>query len=117
MDEGQASLDAAARSEDLDDYDDDWGSQGAVGLNDVERIEAKLCLSDFQDSFRAKKRKFRGADGETFEPATEPLNQEALTDPYLSTELVFVRNALATAQTEAKKARDQLVCSSRSVVS
>lgn len=107
VDEGQASLAAAAGADDLEDDDVDRDLESAIGVDDVERVGAKRCLHYFQDSFSAKKRKVPGTVAEALKLATKFVNQKAPADAR-STELVSMKEALATVQAEAKKDRDRL---------
>lgn len=77
-------------------------------MDDVEREGAGCRLRDFQDSCPAKKRKIPRNVAETFELATELVNQKASTDAGPPTELVSVNGVLETAHAEANKAENQL---------
>lgn len=58
--------DADTDMDDIDDDDDGCDLKGTVGLNDVERFDAKRRLHDSQDSCKAKKRRVLGTFIEHF---------------------------------------------------
>lgn len=82
--------------------------EGAVGLDEVERVGAKRRSCDFQDSCNAKKRKLPETVTETSKFATELVNREAPSDAYPSAELVSVKDAFSTVQVAGKVAKGQL---------
>lgn len=108
MDKGQASLTAAKCADGSKDHYDDCDLQGAVGLDNVKRVSAEGSSCDFQDSRRAKKGKIPKIVTEVFELTTELVNQKSPANVVLSAELVFMKNALTTAHSEAKKAHAQM---------
>lgn len=67
---------AAGGADDLEVYGDNRDLEGAVNLVDVKRVGAKRRLHEFQESRHAKKQNVPGTGAETFEPATESVNQE-----------------------------------------
>lgn len=93
--------------DDVGDDDDDWDLDGAVRLDDLERVSGKRHLRESQDNFRAKNCKVPGTVGVTFKFSTALINEEAPTDAGPSTELLSVKDALATAHVGAKEAKEQ----------
>lgn len=69
---------------------------------------AKSHLRTFQECCRVQKRNVTRTVADRFEPVTKLLNEDVLADASLSTELVSLMTVLATAQSEKKKAQDQL---------
>lgn len=89
MDESQASPAVATALDDTDYGADDWNVEVPIGLDEVERVDAKHRSRDFQDRCRAKKRKVAGTVTKTFEQATELIDREATADGGPSTELIM----------------------------
>lgn len=92
---GQASQAAAVGGKLLDEDDGDWNLKGKVGLNDVKGFRAKRCLHDFQVCCRAKRHKVPETAAGAFKLGNELLDREDFAGAGLSTELVFVKGALA----------------------
>lgn len=107
VDEVQARPSAAAVADDVED-DIDCDLEGTVGMDDVERVGAKCHLRDSHDSCRAQMRKVPGTVADTFGFATKLFSQKAFADASPSTKLVSVKDTLATAPVETKKAEEQL---------
>lgn len=108
LDESQASPGIAARVDDPYDDDEDWDSDGANCLDDMNLVGAKLRLFDFQDSCREKKCKVPKKVAMASELATKLVNKDVLAGAGSSPILVSMNKALTTAQSEAKNAQDQL---------
>lgn len=79
--------------------------EGAVGLDDAERVAANRHLRDVQDRCHDKKHKAPGTVAETFGFATELVNHDDPANADPSAKLGTVRNAFATAQVATKEAK------------
>lgn len=104
-DEDRAPPAISAVANDVKD-DDDWDLEGAVGLDNVERVGAKRHLRKLQDSCRAKKRKVPGPVAEAFEFSTQLVNRKAPAGAGPSNELASVKDALATPQSAVTDAKN-----------
>lgn len=74
----------------------------------MERVCAKLLLCELQDISRAKMRKVPGTDAGALKLATGLVNEHVRANFSLSTELVPMKKAWATAQKKSNRARDIL---------
>lgn len=109
VDEGPLSPAAAVDANNPENEDGDWDLEGAVILDGIKPVDAKRCLRDIYDKFRAKERKITGTIAERFELATELVDQVAPADASPSTELISVEVSLAIVQAEAIKVKYQLL--------
>lgn len=97
VDDGEASLAAAAGAVGRVDDGGDWYLEGVVSSNDVERVVANQRVCDFQDSCRAKKCKDPRTVVEAFSLAKELVSEEDSLDAGPLTDLVSMESALAAA--------------------
>lgn len=87
--------------------DDNWNLNGAIGLNDVERLGAKRFLREFQDSRRSKKRDLPGIVADVFVRGFRLVNLEAPEDVSPLEELVSIKKFHSSAQAVSKKAKEK----------
>lgn len=107
-DQGEAPPAASTVADDVKD-DNNWDLEGTAELDDIEKVDAKRRFHEFQDSGNAKKHEVLGTDADAFEFATKLLNQEALAETGLSTELVSIKDSLPTAQSNGCQRIDSFI--------